>query len=150
MNEEDNSKLTIGRLAKAAGIGVETVRFYERKGLLKKPSARLGAFRAYSPKDTERVQFIKRAQTLGFTLRDIAELLRLETGSGLTCNQLLNVVTAKLADVRSRIEDLKQMELALSELEGCCSAQPSTRRPICFLTTCFNKDAPLTMKGKKK
>ncbi|MGK5085044.1 MerR family DNA-binding protein [Bdellovibrionota bacterium FG-1] len=153
MNQEVASQLTIGRLAKAAGVGIETVRFYERKGLLRKPSARLGAFRAYSPQDVDRVQFIKRAQTVGFTLRDIADLLRLEAGSGLTCSQLLTAVSTKLTDIQSRILDLKRMEAALKELEGCCAAQPSSRKPTCFLTTCFSKEDQATQnvrKGKKK
>jgi MerR family mercuric resistance operon transcriptional regulator len=153
MNTEAGSKLTIGRLAKAAGVGLETVRFYERKGLLKKPIARVGAFRAYSSEDVDRVQFIKRAQTVGFTLRDIADLLRLEAGSGLTCNQLLTAVSTKLTDIRARILDLKRMEVALKELEACCSRQPASRKPTCFLTTCFSEEDQTTKnikKGKKK
>ena len=69
--------LTSGQAAKAAGVGVETLRFYERKGLLPKPARRTSGYRVYTPESVDRLAFIKRAQRLGFTLKDVKELLRL-------------------------------------------------------------------------
>ena len=77
-------EMTIGKLAKAAGVGVETIRFYERKGMIKRPSNRGGGFRQYPEDEVSRIRFIKRAQELGFTLREVKTLLDLQSKRKIT------------------------------------------------------------------
>lgn len=112
--------MTIGVLARSADVNVETIRFYQRKGLMPEPLRRLGGIRRYSESDRSRLHFIKSAQRLGFSLDDIADLLQLEDGA--SCVQARTKAQAKLADVRSRLEDLSRMESALEELIGMCNA----------------------------
>lgn len=113
--------LTIGALAKAAGVNVETIRFYQRKALLVEPEKRYGGIRHYGPSEVDRVKFIKSAQRLGFTLDEVAQLLRLEDGTH--CHEAAELATARLADVRTRLDDLQRMESALSQLVKACSTR---------------------------
>ncbi len=112
---------TIGRLARAAGVGVETVRYYQRRGLLREPPRPPGGVRRYGAPDLARLRFIRRAQALGFTLREVAELLALDDGTG--CVRARRVAEARLEDVRRRIRALRRMERALAELVAACAAQ---------------------------
>lgn len=90
--------LTIGALARAAGVNVETIRYYQRRGLLREPARPHGGIRRYKKADLDRVQFVKAAQRLGFSLREIAELLRLEDGT--QCEEASALAEHKLSDVR--------------------------------------------------
>lgn len=110
--------LTIGVFAKAAGVNVETIRFYQRKGLLPEPDKPYGSIRRYGEADVTRVRFVKSAQRLGFSLDEIAELLRLEDGTH--CNEASRLAEHKLQDVREKMVDLTRMESALSELVCAC------------------------------
>lgn len=112
--------LTIGALAQAAGVNVETVRFYQRKGLLREPGRPAGGIRRYAPADLARISFIRAAQRLGFALDEVAELLKLEDGSG--CKAASEKARRKLADVRTRLADLQRMETALADLVGRCES----------------------------
>ncbi|PKO90742.1 MAG: Hg(II)-responsive transcriptional regulator [Betaproteobacteria bacterium HGW-Betaproteobacteria-10] len=112
--------LTIGRFAKAAGVNVETIRFYQRKGLLSEPDKPYGSIRRYGEADVTRVRFVKSAQRLGFSLDEIAELLRLEDGTH--CDEASRLAEKKLWDVREKMADLARMEAALSELVLSCHA----------------------------
>lgn len=119
---ENNPKnLTIGAFAKAAGVNVETIRFYQRKGLLLEPAKPYGSIRRYGELDVARVRFVKSAQRLGFSLDEIAELLRLEDGTH--CHEAAELAVLRLADVRSRLTDLRRMESVLSKLVKECSTQ---------------------------
>lgn len=120
MNELPET-LTIGVLAEAAGVNVETIRFYQRKGLMQEPDRPLGGIRRYGETDRGRVRFIKSAQRLGFSLDEIAELLRLEDGAH--CQEASSLATRKLMDVRERLADLSRMEKVLSELVGACNSR---------------------------
>ena len=110
----DLHPLTIGALARAAEVNVETIRFYQRKGLLPEPDRPVGGIRRYGAADVARVRFIKSAQRLGFSLDDVAQLLRLEDGTH--CQEAAELGAARLADVRARLMDLQCMEAALSQL----------------------------------
>jgi MerR family mercuric resistance operon transcriptional regulator len=110
--------LTIGAFAAAAGVNVETVRFYQRKGLLSEPVRREGAIRRYGAAEVDRVRFIKSAQRLGFSLDEVAELLRLDDGAH--CRQASALAEHKLIDVRGKLADLTRMEAVLSELVDAC------------------------------
>lgn len=114
----DPHALTIGGLARAAEVNVETIRFYQRKGLLLEPDRPVGGIRRYGAPDVARVRFIKSAQRLGFSLDDIAQLLRLEDGAH--CQEAAELGAARLADVRTRLVDLQRMEAALSQLVAAC------------------------------
>lgn len=117
MNEL-NKSLTIGTFAKAAGVNVETIRFYQRKRLLPEPQKLYGSIRRYGGADVARVRFIKSAQRLGFALDEIAQLLQLEDGT--SCCEVAQIAAQRLADVRSRLDDLSRMEMVLSKLVNQC------------------------------
>ena len=130
--------MTIGRLAKAAGVGVETIRFYERKGLIKKPSRRDGGFRYYSVDEASRVRFVKRAQELGFTLREVKELLDLQSKRKVTGAQVREKAEEKVEEIRLKITDLKQMQASLIRLEEVCGDGEQAIRE-CKIFDCFEK-----------
>lgn len=110
--------LTISRLAASATVNIETVRYYQRRGLLNEPTRPLGGIRHYQQSDVVRLQFIRRAQSLGFSLDQIAELLALN-GQG-ACEQTRELTELKLADVRHRIEHLQHLEQELMQLVADC------------------------------
>lgn len=118
----DDQSLTIGALARSAGVGIETIRFYQRKGLLRRPEKRYGAIRRYGHSDVVRLKFIKSAQRLGFSLDEIAQLLGLDDGTG--CEQAAEIAAHRLEDVRMRLKDLSRMEDALSRLLKQCRTHP--------------------------
>ncbi|RJP65640.1 MAG: MerR family transcriptional regulator [Comamonadaceae bacterium] len=114
------STMTIGGLAQAADVNVETIRFYQRKGLMPEPVRPSGGIRRYAEADRSRLHFIKTAQRLGFSLDEIAELLQLDDGS--SCAQARTKAEVKLADVRSKLVELHRMEEALEGLIRLCGA----------------------------
>lgn len=116
--ENSSENLTIGVLAKSAGVNVETIRFYQRKGMLPEPDKPYGSIRRYGKADVARVRFVKSAQRLGFSLDEIAELLHLEDGTH--CEQASRLAEHKFQDVREKIADLSRMEFVLSELVCAC------------------------------
>lgn len=121
--------MSIGAMATMAGVGVETVRFYQRKGLLRQPTRGRGEIRRYSSKDVVRVKFIKAAQHLGFTLGDVAELLTLEDGRH--CDEARAMAESRLQDVRRKLNDLRQMESALQTLVArCCVTEDHMACPL--------------------
>jgi len=128
--------LTIGRLAKAADVNVETIRFYHRNELLPRPQRPLGGIRRYQQAHVERIRFIKSAQRLGFALSEIAELLSLEDGAH--CSQASALAQSKLEDVRARLADLARMESALAGLVGACQASDGDVR--CPLIVALQRD----------
>jgi MerR family mercuric resistance operon transcriptional regulator len=111
---------TIGALAETAGVNVETIRFYQRKGLMPEPEKPYGGIRRYAAADLARVRFIKSAQRLGFSLDEIGELLKLEDGA--RCSEARQLAERKLVDVRRKLGDLQRIESVLAELVARCSA----------------------------
>ena len=116
--------LGIGAFARAAGVNVETIRFYQRKGLLPEPVRRYGSIRRYGQADISRLRFVKAAQRLGFSLDEIGHLLKLEDGAH--CSEAAELAAQRLADVRLRLADLARMEAALSRLAEECGASRDT------------------------
>ncbi len=116
--EPTGKHLTIGRMADAVGVNVETVRFYQRKGLLREPDRPVGGIRRYAQADIARVRFIKSAQRLGFSLEEIGQLLRL--GDGMQCSAAAQLAARHLAEVRVRLRDLSRIEMALAKLLKRC------------------------------
>ncbi|RUL83551.1 MerR family transcriptional regulator [Tautonia sociabilis] len=124
-------RLKSGELAKQAGVNVETLRFYERKGLLPEPPRRESGYREYPEESVRLIRFIKRAQELGFSLGEIQELLALRVRPGTTCAEVRGRTGRKLADVRQKIADLKAIERALTKLAASCSGRgPVNHCPI--------------------
>lgn len=124
--------LTSGQLAKAAGVGVETLRFYEREGLLPAPArAASSGYRQYPPSAAERVRFVRRAQLIGFQLKDIKELLALRDDPTAGSAAVRERAVAKLADIEQKIKDLQAMRAELSALVARCDGTaPAAHCPI--------------------
>lgn len=112
--------LSIGQVAKGAGVGIETVRFYERQGLLEEPDRKASGYRQYPEGVVARLRFIRRAKELGFTLREIKELLALRIDPGATRADVRQQAQAKVADIESKIGDLQRMKEALLRLTASC------------------------------
>jgi MerR family mercuric resistance operon transcriptional regulator len=123
--------LRTGELAKRAGVNVETLRFYEQKGLLPKPPRRESGYREYPPSSVQLIRCIKRAQELGFSLGEIKELLALRVQTGTTCADVRERAEQKIREVRQKIADLKVIERALGKLTASCKGRgPLTQCPI--------------------
>lgn len=120
MTNDVPRNLTIGAFAKAAGVNVETIRFYQHKGLLPTPGRPYGGIRRYGDSDVERVKFVKAAQRLGFSLDDVGGLLKLEDGTH--CSEAAELAAQRLVDVRAKLVDLARIEAALSRLVNECHA----------------------------
>ncbi len=129
-------KLTIGKLAELAGVGVETVRFYQRKELLREPRATTG-FRTYTEEDAQRIVFIKKAQELGFTLSEVKELLELNTRPRITCGTVKTKTSAKIKEIESKIADLQRMKASLEKLSNACDASQDDIRQF-KVQECFD------------
>lgn len=112
--------LTIGSLARAAGVNVETIRFYERKGLLARPPKPEDGYRRYSAEAVKQVRFIKGAQRLGFSLKEIAVLLSLGREGAVSCAEMQDLANRKIAEIDQKIMALEVMKATLEELAGEC------------------------------
>jgi MerR family mercuric resistance operon transcriptional regulator len=120
---------SIGELAKKAGVNVETIRFYQRRALLRQPVKPFNGIRHYSEHDAQRIRFIKQGQKFGFTLDEIAELLSLDDGRH--CREAKEIALRKLDSIRERIEGLRTIEAALSSLvENCTNNADAVSCPI--------------------
>jgi MerR family mercuric resistance operon transcriptional regulator len=127
--EKAIDNLTIGALAEAAGVNIETIRFYQRRGLLPEPNKPYGSIRRYAQVDVERVRFVKSAQRLGFSLDEVAGLLKLDDGAH--CGEARQLAEHKLADVRSKLADLRRIERVLAALvEECCTSRGTVSCPL--------------------
>ena len=118
--------LTIGQVARHAGVGVETVRFYEREGLLQRPSRRASGYRQYDVEAVTRLRFIRKAKELGFTLKEIAELLSLRLDPAASRSDVKHRAEVKVADIDMRIRSLKRMRKVLAKLTTLCSGHGTT------------------------
>ena len=113
--------LTIGEVAVRLGVGLETIRFYERKGLLEKVPKDASGYRRFDRDSVKRVRFIRRAKELGFTLSEIRELLELRVDSERTCDDVRVVVERKMEDVEARLRALRQIRAALDRMARLCA-----------------------------
>ena len=112
--------LTIGHLAREAGVNLETVRFYERRGLLPKPPRSASGYRLFPAEATRRLRFIRRAQELGFSLSEIRELLTLRVSRDTTSAKIRARAEAKIADIETKIKSLESMKKTLRKLTRVC------------------------------
>ncbi len=115
--------LTIGKVAAAAAVNVQTLRYYERVGLMPSPKRSRSGYRQYTEETVRVVSFVKRAQQLGFTLKEIKELLKFRSAGLQRRDAVRAAAVAKVADIDARIEDLTAIRAALSSLVKTCSCQ---------------------------
>jgi MerR family mercuric resistance operon transcriptional regulator len=120
--------LTIGKLAERAGVNVETIRYYQRRGLLDEPKKPLGGYRRYPSDTVKRVRFIKRAQGLGFTLEEVAGLLRLDAAGA--CAETRELAAHKLALIEVKLSELGAMREGLAALIAKCDNGGNRACPI--------------------
>jgi len=129
--EVDMETMTIGQVAKQAGVGIETVRFYEREALIAKPARSPSGYRQYAPEVVRRIRFIRHAKELGFTLREIKELLGLRVAPDGQRDQVRVLAKAKIEDIEQRIHKLQEIKRTLSTLVcDCEQGQASDPCPI--------------------
>ncbi len=112
--------LTIGHAAKLSGVGVETIRFYERQKLIEQPPKPISGFRRYPPETVRKVRFIRRAKEIGFSLREIRELLGFYFDTQISCEEVQRRAKVKIADMDNRIAALEKMKMALQGLVDEC------------------------------
>lgn len=113
--------LTIGEVSKLTGIGVEAIRFYERKGILKKPRRALSGYRQYTEEVVRRLEFIQAAKELGFSLTEISDLLSLRADPRKSCSSVKKKAEEKISDISEKIKTLQSMKRALVRLSKACS-----------------------------
>jgi len=123
---------TIGQLAKSSHVNVETIRYYERRGLIPKPPRRSSGYRLFSQEDVKRIRFIKHAQSIGFTLNEISELLSLKVEPKATCGDITERIDAKISDIEGKLNTLLGMKKTLIKLKKACRrpSAPSKECPI--------------------
>jgi Hg(II)-responsive transcriptional regulator len=122
---------TIGQVASHSGVGVETVRFYERKGLIPQPPRPESGFRRYTKDTVSRIRFIQRSKALGFSLKEIKELLSLRVDSASSCGEVKKRAEEKIADIEKKIHTLREMKQALESLASACRGRgPTGECPI--------------------
>jgi MerR family mercuric resistance operon transcriptional regulator len=121
--------IQIGELSRRTGCNIETIRYYERIGLLPAPPRR-GRYRSYGGEDVARLSFVRRARELGFTLDEVRALLGLAAGGSAPCAEVRALAASHLEDVRARIADLKRMERALSDSVRACDAGQDPGCPL--------------------
>lgn len=123
-----SEQITIGKVAKQAGVNIQTVRYYERRALLT-PAKRLDSgYRLYTVDAVRRIVFIKRAQDLGFTLKEIGSLLRLRSGRTVRCDEFRRKAEVHARDVREKVEKLRAIEKVLQQLIASCQKRTATDR----------------------
>ncbi len=136
---------TTGTLAKQSGVNQESIRFYERERLLPKPSRTPSGYRMFTADDVRRVRFIKRAQELGFSLREIKELLGLRFDPGTDCADVRERAEAKLSDIEQKIADLRRMKKALSRLATACPGRGAA--DDCPILASLDSASPVPLSG---
>ena len=123
--------MTIGQVASGAGVNIQTVRYYERRGLLPKAPRTPSGYRTYDPDAVARLRFIKRAQDLGFSLQEIADLLELRVEHGAACATVEAKANEKIAMVEKKIGELERMKTVLIDLARACEdREPTSDCPI--------------------
>ncbi|MFN3973305.1 MAG: MerR family transcriptional regulator [Gemmobacter sp.] len=127
---ESESGLSRGELARATGSNIETIRYYEKTGLLPDPPRTGAGYRVYSSAHALRLRFILRARELGFSMDDIRGLLGLGDGAAPTCSEVKDRTERHLADVRAKIADLKRIEAVLAETAAQCSGEQVPQCPV--------------------
>lgn len=124
------SRLTIGALSRRTGVNIETIRYYERVGLVPKPPRSAGGHRLYADIHRQRLVFVRRARELGFSLDQIRTLLGLVGGHRLTCAEVKGVTERHIGEIRQKVKDLRRLERVLGDMAAQCSADQVPECPI--------------------
>ena len=125
-----NRELTIGRLSEAAGVKIETIRYYEKEGLLPDPPRSTGGHRMYSAPLAKRLFFIRRSRELGFTLNEVRALLELVDGGTYTCAEVKTITLAHADDVKRKVADLRRLEKSLRAMAARCEGGSVPECPV--------------------
>jgi MerR family copper efflux transcriptional regulator len=128
--DSNGTRLTVGKTARLAEVGIPTMRFYERAGLLPKPSRTSANYRLYPTEAVTRIRFIRRAQQLGFTLKEIKALLELRVSRRTSCAEVRSRAQTKIGDIKRRIHSLRQVSRALSRLAHECESETGGDCPL--------------------
>lgn len=131
------NSLTIGKLAKLANVNVETIRFYENKGILTRPTKKKGQFRVYSENYISKLNFIKKTKELGFTLKEIKDLLVLDQDENSTCKNVGDKALNKLEEIQDKINSLKLIEKRLKKIIKTCDNELD-QRACCKVSDCLD------------
>lgn len=115
--------ITIGILARSADVNKETIRYYERRGLIPEPKRSKSGYRQYPPETVKHIQFIKRAQALGFSLNEVSELLSLKVSGDTSCSAVKGIAELKVLDIEHKIHSLMKIKKALTKLIAICSGE---------------------------
>lgn len=130
--------LTIGKVAKATDVGIETIRFYEREGLIVNPPRSPSGYRAYPSETVARIRFIRTAKDLGFSLKEIRELLSMRVDPIGSCLEVRELAESKIADVEERIRVLQNIRVSLVRLVAACEDRQPTNE--CPILDCIEKE----------
>lgn len=130
MTEKASMTFLIGTLSKRTGVNIETIRYYERIGIMPAPPRTEGGQRVYDHGHLQRLAFIRRSRELGFSLDDIRALLKLVDGGDYTCGEVRDMTVAHIADVRKKIADLRRMERVLKDMAAKCEGGDVPQCPI--------------------
>jgi MerR family mercuric resistance operon transcriptional regulator len=122
--------ISIGALARQSGVNIETIRYYERIGVLPEPARSAGGYRQYLARHAERLRFIRRSRDLGLSLDDVRRLLSLADKKSNSCSKVRELASHHLVDIRARIADLQRMERVLSQLVSACSKGKVANCPL--------------------
>lgn len=122
--------MLIGAISKRTGCHIETIRYYEKAGLLPKPPRSDGGHRLYEPEQVKRLVFIRRSRELGFSLEEIRTLLRLVDGKRYTCEQVKTLMEKHLVDIQKKLSDLKKLQKTLADISVQCQGGKVPKCPI--------------------
>lgn len=123
-------RLTIGVLAQRSAVNIETIRYYERIGVMPRPARTPGGYRVYTPDHLKRLTFVRRGRELGFRLEELRDLLRLVDGHNYTCAQVRELTLEHVAAIRRKIADLRVLERAMTAVAAKCSGNKVPDCPI--------------------
>ena len=126
----DEKGLAIGELSRRTGVNIETIRYYERIGIMPNPPRTEGGQRVYGESHMKRLTFVRRGRELGFSLDDIRALLGLVDGGEFTCGEVKDLTVAHIGDIRRKIADLRRMEKVLKEIASKCDGGDVPDCPI--------------------
>jgi MerR family mercuric resistance operon transcriptional regulator len=127
---ETDAVFAIGALAKQSGVNIETIRYYERIGVMPEPARSAGGYRLYTADDVKRLGFIRRGRELGFRLEELRKLLRLVDGRAYTCQEVRALTLDHVTDIRQKIADLKRLERVMTGIASRCSGKRIPECPI--------------------
>lgn len=130
--------LTIGQVAKLAEVGIDTIRFYEKKGVIQEPKRLASGYRQYDENTPRKIRFIKKAQELGFTLKEVKELLELKINRKAPCQSVRMKAETKMREIESKVNDLSKMKDALLKMVFSCSGKGTTVE--CSILESFEKE----------